>query len=284
MHVHLLTTTDLAGPRGEDLAKLVRSLEAEHVHGVELTFHLLLQNCDETRLQAIRRDLPPFVRVTAHPRPLSLSAARNRLLGNLPDHAFSQKSVIAFPDDDCWYPPGFLTELRSFFTTHGKADLLVSSFSLEPVAWNSEATQLQLARFPIILRTASSNGMFFRGSNLASQVRFDENIGLGAKHNGGEDTDFAIRGYLTARQSFVARLPLVGHAGTCTKTLAKYYPGTTLAIAKHACRRPTIMIQFLRKIGVGVFLCIRGEIPAEYFMPALAEFRQIILGLNKNKR
>src|ERR1043165_6292063 len=109
MQVLLISTTDLKAARRDMLDRMLASMvvSAQELPQDRLTLAMLFQNCSESRLPA----LPRFAVGLAVEHRLSLSAARNRVLRRLAqDRSFDTDTVVAFPDDDCWYPPGFLRQ------------------------------------------------------------------------------------------------------------------------------------------------------------------------------
>ena len=116
----LLTTTDLIAKREAGLERMLASVAAQKETNVSV--RLLAQNCDAEALGRLRAGLPAFVQADAIPLRVSLSAARNRLLRTLHDRNVAPHTVIAFPDDDCWYSDDFLPGLASFFARHPSAN------------------------------------------------------------------------------------------------------------------------------------------------------------------
>src|SRR5689334_7737704 len=103
MQVLLVSTTDLKSPRRDVLDRMLASMvvSAEELSQDRLTLAMLFQNCGEGRLPA----LPRFAVGFSVEHRLPLSAARNRVLRRLAEERhFDTDTVIAFPDDDCWYP------------------------------------------------------------------------------------------------------------------------------------------------------------------------------------
>ncbi len=263
----LLTTTDLIAKREAGLERMLASVAAQKETNVSV--RLLAQNCDAEALGRLRAGLPAFVQADAIPLRVSLSAARNRLLRTLHDRDVAPHTVIAFPDDDCWYSDDFLPGLASFFARHPSADLFVCRFGARPVCWHASGLNIRRGSASRIVRTTSSITMFFRATILPSLAAFDEKLGVGAPFNGGEDTDFAIRAFLNGRDAYVTSAPLVGHPEKSLKTVGKYYRGTALAIAKHAKHNPALFIEFARKMVVGFVLLCRGEVMLRDLAPSL---------------
>ena len=108
----------------------------------------------------------------------------------------STGEFIAFPDDDCWYPPDTLRNVERWFADHLDYGILSVTVRDETGIktankWNAESCDLA----PInIFRTSATYTFFLRRSSWDNQVYFDENIGpaSGTPFGCGEDTDFVL--------------------------------------------------------------------------------------------
>ncbi len=131
----------------------------------------------------------PLRRVAAPP---GLSAARNRGLA-----LAGGADVVAFPDDDAWYPPDLLAQVAARLAAPGAPDGLSCRVTDEAGAcsaggWMSAASQ------PVtranVWRTAVSCSLFLRRDALGD-LRFDERLGAGAATpmGSGEETDLLLR-------------------------------------------------------------------------------------------
>lgn len=108
----------------------------------------------------------------------------------------STGDLIAFPDDDCWYPPDTLSNVEQWFAAHrdyGILSVTVRDETGEKSAnkWNAESCDLA----PInIFRTSATYTFFLRRGDWNGQVCFDEKIGpaSGTPFGCGEDTDFVL--------------------------------------------------------------------------------------------
>jgi GT2 family glycosyltransferase len=119
-----------------------------------------------------------------------LSHARNVGL------AAAKGAVLAFPDDDCWYSPQLLDEVRSFFADNYEYALLsvgVRDESGTPSGnrWVRERCDLATAN---LFRTSVGMALFVRRDRV-SGFEFDESLGAGSgtRFASGEDTDYVFR-------------------------------------------------------------------------------------------
>lgn len=111
-----------------------------------------------------------------------LSRARNLGLRHI------SGDVVAFPDDDCWYPPETLETVARTLASHPEWDGITGK-------WNSRhQTGAFLSRFNVWLRTCSIL-IFLRASVVKVVGEFDEMLGSGSGSGfgGAEETDYLLR-------------------------------------------------------------------------------------------
>lgn len=267
MKVTLLTTSNLKSARRDSLERMVAAAAASRTDAIDVRLHLLFQNA------AASDPLPPmpdFVSVTTVPTAISLSKARNRLLGSVRrDGAISSGGLVAFPDDDAWYPAGLLDRVTAAFSTAPDLDLWFCRYASDPARHPMPSgLSGRPAQVRDVIRHASSNTVFLRGS-LARTLDFDETLGVGTPAGSGEDTDYAVRAFLAARRASFTDAPLIGHRDKDVALRARYYPGGLEVLARHAARSPDLRREHLRKIGVGLYLGLRGELPFRVFAKSL---------------
>jgi glycosyltransferase involved in cell wall biosynthesis len=122
-----------------------------------------------------------------------LSRARNVALAQVTG------DVVAFPDDDCVYPPDLLERVASLFATRSDLDG-VSGRCLTPEGaprgrWPSRPARI--TKYNIFGRCISFT-MFLRHALVTRIGSFDETLGLGANTPwlGAEDYDYLLRAAL----------------------------------------------------------------------------------------
>jgi glycosyltransferase involved in cell wall biosynthesis len=136
-----------------------------------------------------------------HVRTASTGASRARNIGM--SHARGE--FIAFPDDDCRYPPDVLERVNSFFETHPEVAIYTGSSTSEegePVGrWDADAG-------PVTPANAWNRGiafaMFFRSDVIEAIGSFNTEIGVGSgtSFGSGEETEFLIRGLKAGFRAF----------------------------------------------------------------------------------
>lgn len=276
----LLTTCDARGERLTDLTRLLNSINAEiEAHGLHIRHYILLQNVNS---------LPEPLAASVHaqriflfvPHRLSLSRARNRMLRQaLRDGALSSAKLCAFPDDDAWYPPNSLALILNSCNQQPRMGVWTCDYGSIPVVAGTagEAVFRELADCGLFVRRVSSNTLFLRADMVEAVGFFDERLGVGGTINGGEDLDFALRAYLRAgHTAMIHDGPLIGHRDRLPWIRSQYFAGSLFAIARNAGRDMPLALQLLRKIAVGGFLAVSGELPARAFLSGL---RQGLSGL-----
>jgi glycosyltransferase involved in cell wall biosynthesis len=177
--------------RVREVETFLESLERQTCRSFELV--IVDQNPDDRLALLVSRYRKRFIIRHLQSEP-GLSRARNVGLGHL------SGNVVAFPDDDCWYPQTLLEQVR---------DLLESGPQLEGVAgrcltaagttrgrW---ATRAAFLRKYNIFGRCISFAMFLRRSLVEKIGPFDESLGLGSgsRWQGAEDYDYLLRAALS---------------------------------------------------------------------------------------
>ena len=133
-------------------------------------------------------------------------ASRSRNLGLL--HATGD--IVAFPDDDCWYPDGLLSAVAAWFEEHPEFGILtVGARDDEGIAsgnrWLRKRCEIRRHN---AFRTTFCSTIFVRRAVACVGDRFDETIGPGSAIgcHGGDETDYildllnrSVRGFFDGR-------------------------------------------------------------------------------------
>ena len=261
MRLFFIATTDLASARADDLQRLFSSLQqqpAEVLPTVRLL--LVLQNATRDLLDQVG-PLPDFVRIVTVGTRVSLSRARNLCLRRLREAgALTSGALIAFPDDNCWYTPDVLARVTDMFKADRRLGLWFCGFGSEPRSASGHSIEGRDARAKDVVRKVASITMVIRGDVAAEVGLFDETLGLGTQDPGGEDLDYALRGFLASPMTRMSDVPLIGHRDRRPAPRASHYGGNLVALAKHADRSAGISVALMRKLAVGCLLVLRGEL------------------------
>lgn len=112
--------------------------------------------------------------------------------------------TIAFPDDDCWYPPHLLAAVRRLFEKHPAWDV-VSGRSVDEAMHDTQGRwldQVTVGDRSNVLRMGISYTIFARADVVTEAGPFDETLGVGAgtPWGSGEETDFLLRALAAGRK------------------------------------------------------------------------------------
>lgn len=267
--ITLFCTVDMQSDREQMLRRMLGSVVAYKARsGADVTLFILLQRSNDEVAAAFSAEWPDWIRATHMQGRLSLSAARNELLASPQAKArFARGGIVAFPDDDCWYPDGTLERIAADFAADHQLDFWFSRYGMDAAMVNGlRATAPSLQA---VISFASSNTIVVHSVIAATIGGFDEALGVGAVLSGGEDTDYAIRAFRAARKALYIDAPTVGHRDPNKALKAKYYPGSLRAITKNTGLRPSELKALARKLLVGLTLVLRGQMLLRDYIAAV---------------
>ncbi|MBT9566923.1 MAG: glycosyltransferase [Thiobacillus sp.] len=171
-----------------EVGRFLASLQRQTYRHFEL--FIVDQNPDD-RLQPLIDEYRQHFPIERVASAKGLSRARNaglrRITGDL----------VAFPDDDCWYPDGLLSYVASRFERDAGLDGLTGRFVDEKGRvegrWLSRS---QVLNRYTVWRGAISFSIFLRRGLVDQIGPFDEALGVGAgtAWGAGEETDYLLRG------------------------------------------------------------------------------------------
>lgn len=174
--------------RVEQLDRFLHSLLAQDDNDFEVI--IADQNSDDRLVDVVNTYQSHFP--ITHLKRVKLGTSHARNQGSL----LATGDIIAFPDDDCLYPLGFLTKVADFFASDPTWDGL--SVSIRALEGDEDAFEYSVQESqkidsrPIAARVGIGPGLIFR-ADLAKKIAFDEEMGPGARWVGGEDTDYLFR-------------------------------------------------------------------------------------------
>jgi glycosyltransferase involved in cell wall biosynthesis len=171
--------------RTDELAAFLGSVGAQEYPGVRV---LVVDQNEDERLEPVLSSPPvEVVRVSA---PRGLSRARNAAL------PFLRGDVVAFPDDDCVYPPGLLhrvvERLAADASLDGVTGRAVANDDSVSASWRPDPARL---RRDDLWNRAISFTIFLRRSVVEFVGAFDEQLGLGSgtPWHSAEEIDYLVR-------------------------------------------------------------------------------------------
>ena len=161
--------------RVDELGRLFTSLGAQTLRDFRV---LLVDQNEDDRLEAVVADHPELRIERLRSTEKGLSHARNTALPHL------DAEVVAFPDDDCIYPPSLLERVAQRLDAE---PALAGVTGREP-SWTSAAATLTREN---LWKRAISFTIFLRRAVVDRVGRFDETLGLPT--SSGEEFDYLIR-------------------------------------------------------------------------------------------
>lgn len=244
--------------RREELERFLESLERQ----THRAFRLILvdQNGDD-RLEALLAGHPglDIVRLRS---PAGLSRARNAALEHV------RAELVAFPDDDCVYPPRLLEQVARRFAAHpdldGLTGRLVAEDGSSSPSWAGEPALLER---DTVWNRAASGTTFLRRRAVERVGRFDEELGLGSGRpwSSGEEIDYLIRALGSGlRVEYDPGLTVVHERrerSPADLEAVGYRDGASVGylLRKHRYRVRTVARMLLRPAGGVVLALARGD-------------------------
>jgi hypothetical protein len=203
------------------------------------------------------------------PLQISLSRARNLALAHARAHGLLKRcTAVAFPDDDCAYPPGTLGRVAAQLSSG--TELLCGVYGPSPEL-------VDRSRFPphpvtvdvgLVMSSASSGTIFLTAPLVAALGDFDERLGLGARFGSAEDSDYMIRALAAGATATYDPDLVVLHPYKAARH-GQYFPGNVAVLAKHALGGGRTLVPLLRRLAVGLLLLARGHLRLSSYVSAL---------------
>lgn len=271
MKVLLITTCVIDPHRLALLSRMLDSVACASIRlplGCDVHVYILLQNCSNY-VPPIR--VPQHTKICTVDGIISLSAARNKLLrAAAQDTSFGSDTIVAFPDDDCWYTDELITFISSSFVHNQSQDFVFCRYDADPMHCSTVSKEsFKPAIFSSVIRNASSNTIFIRGNVMSKIKEFDEKLGIGTQMGGSEDLDFAIKAFVLSTESFYIDAAVIGHRSKSNEYRGRYYRSSLFVIAKYI--RNGSIWEFFRKILVGLYLVFHNQLTLSSYVSALRD-------------
>jgi glycosyltransferase involved in cell wall biosynthesis len=231
--------------RKDKLLRLLRSLEQ--------------QDCDQFELILVDQNAPGFLDAELAPFKdrftiAHMHTAKGLSLGRNAGLRRARGSLVAFPDDDCWYRPQTLLQVIGLFDDHPDLDIITGrtfDASNIPSLSPTGETGARIGRGNYLV-CGNSNTIFARMNAIRRVGGFDERLGVGAAtpFQSGEESDLVLSA-LAAKMQLAYFPELVVHhdqvdtsnAAAYVDRAAKYGAGYGAILRKH-------------QFGLG-YLCLR---------------------------
>lgn len=228
--------------RVAELGQLLASLEAQTHRDFRV---LLVDQNDDDRVEEVLAAHPQVRVERLHSEP-GLSRARNVALDRLTG------DLVAFPDDDCVYPPDLLERVDARFAGEPALDGLTGR---EPT-WTSEGAVLTRDN---LWKRAISFTIFLRRGVVERVGTFDETLGLPSAS--GEEFDYLIRALDTGARIEYDPSLVVAHDQKPDADAYGAREGTSLGylLRKHDYPLRTVTRMLVRPAGGAVVALARGD-------------------------
>lgn len=247
--------------RTKELGRFLGSLHDQGYDNLEV---IVVDQNQDNRLDDVLKPFAVRFSILHLRSEVGLSRARNAALPQI------RGDIVAFPDDDCWYPPYLLKQVAGFFNEHREIDSLTGR-SLD------ESSKSGIARFDskpgrvtvrnVWLRTCSYS-IFYRRKVIETVGDFDETLGIGAgtPWEGGEDIDYPVRAlkagfkiqYLPELHIFHPS-PKMRDYSQLTERAYKYGAGIGRVWRKHNFPISLVGYYLLRPIGGALISLATGK-------------------------
>lgn len=174
--------------RTDELQYFLASLHAQTYRGFELI--VVDQNPDDRLVPVLAPYVDEFPITRLRTEIRGASRARNLGLKHI------SGDIVAFPDDDCWYPPGLLAAVAQFFLNHPERDGLTGrpvDAGGSPVMGHFDTKPGLLDRINVWKRGIEIT--IFLRRECTQETWFDEDLGVGAgtAWGAGEEKDYLLR-------------------------------------------------------------------------------------------
>jgi len=243
--------------RTREFERFLQSLDAQTYRHFELI--VVDQNPDDRLVSMLERYKRRFAIVHLRSAP-GLSRARNIGL------QYVTGDIVAFPDDDCWYPADLLQRVAHFFQEHPEINGITGrSLDAEGRSSSSRwAATSGLVNKSDVWRKGISITLFIRIIVIKKIGMFDENLGVGAgtPWGAGEETDYLLRAlekgfriYYDTRLVVYHPHPVTQYDTSAQQKALMYGRGMGYVLRKHRYPVWYIFYFLLRPFG-GVLLAL----------------------------
>jgi len=265
--------------RVDVLERLLDSLDAQTYKDFEII--IVDQNPDDRLRPVLQRH--PGLSIQHLRSARGLSRARNV---GLP---LAKGDIIAFPDDDCWYPPQLLAEVKAWFHAKPQYGALFATL-------RDADNRTVGPKWPDRTCVADRKNMFAIGISPNAFMRrtvtdaiglFNENIGVGAStpYQSGEDLDYFLRPLARGFQmkfepSFTVHHPSFHDPERLRRTTYGYALGGAYVLRIHGYSWGYVLRQVVRSLGGAVVSLLKADLVncRIYLLRAAGQTRGYIWG------
>lgn len=237
--------------RADELSRLLDSLEAQDYPSLRVV--VVDQNDDLRAADLLGGRKLELVHLQSE---RGLSRARNVALEHV------SADVVAFPDDDCVYPPGLLRRVAERFahddTLAGLTGRAADSSGRSAPSWKDDAATLTDDN---LWNRAISFTIFLRRSVVERVGTFDERLGLGSTEpwGSGEEIDFLVRAIRTGARIEYDPTLVVQHEVRENDAPIGFRDGASVGylLRKHGYPARTVAQMLVRPAGGALLSLVR---------------------------
>jgi GT2 family glycosyltransferase len=237
--------------RVTELGTFLDSVEAQSYGAVRVL--VVDQNGDDRLVPVLAGRALAVVHLRAEP---GLSRARNAALERL------DADVVAFPDDDCTYPPGVLARVARQLAEDPALDGLsgrsVGADGSASASWKEDPAVLTDDN---LWNRVNSAALFLRRQVVERVGSFDERLGLGSgtPTASGEEIDLAIRAVRSGAQIAYDPSLAVTHDGVEPDEALRYRDGASVGyiLRKHDYGPTVVARMLVRPLGGAALSVVR---------------------------
>lgn len=176
------------GERIGEITRLFESLDEQNPKSGDLEVIVISQDNHEDVAKALGimddRIIVKHVKLNRR----GLSHARNVGL------RYVTGSIVAFGDDDCWYPANVFEKVETIVRQHEIVAFEIYDYEDQRPYKNYRFRKETTHMNPLLTFGVSSIEIFINLQRVSIRdIVFDENMGLGAKYPSGEENDLLIR-------------------------------------------------------------------------------------------
>lgn len=153
---------------------------------------------DLSCLNSLKSNLPDSYYKYKRVERMSLSKARNIGL-----ELVNNKSIIAFPDDDCIYPENLLHYVNEYYI-HNSGCLVFNSTSNKEIILNTD--DKEKLSFKSVLGGIISYTLFFDFRDFNQRFLFNVKLGVGCYFGSSEESDFTVN-YINTVNNIIFKFP-----------------------------------------------------------------------------
>jgi glycosyltransferase involved in cell wall biosynthesis len=264
--------------RDDELARLLDSLEAQDYPSLRVL--VVDQNEGDSTVERLAGRHLQLVRLRSA---RGLARARNVALQQL------SGDLVAFPDDDCVYPPGLLQRVGERFAADESLDGLTGrsadAAGRSGPSWKPDAATLTGDN---LWNRAISYTIFLRREVVETVGAFDERLGLGSGEpwSSGEEIDYLVRALRRGARIEYDPSLVVQHDVRVDDTHTGYRDGASIGylLRKHAYPARVVARMLVRPAGGAVVSAVRldGD-GARYRLATLRGRAQGYFGASRSK-